>query len=169
MRDSGLTETVWPDTSRASRPQQEKPCKYRVLLLGCSCCFGTGLEDRNTFAWQLNEQFPDVCFDNFGVYGYGTYNCLLREQQCLNRTHYDLVLYFPIADQLRRNAAPRLYAPHSDGEHDNSIKVISPFVSLDSRHELVFHPATPHWFGEEYLSSIHFAKPAYYSYIENKN
>ncbi len=169
VHDTGLTETVWPDTSRASRPQQDKPCKYRVLLLGCSYCYGQGLEDRNTFAWLLNERFPEVCFDNFGVSAYGTYNCLLRERQCLNHTHYDLVLYLPICDQLRRNAAPRLFVPHNDGVHEDGVTLISPYVSLDSRHELVFHPATPHWFGEEYLSSIHFAKRAYYSYLENKN
>ncbi len=166
---TGLTETVWPDTSRASRPQQDKPCKYRVLLLGCSYCYGQGLEDHDTFAWRLNERFPEICFDNFGVSAYGTYNCLLREQQCLSRTHYDLVLYLPIVDHLRRNATPRVYTPQGNRMRDDGITVIGPYVSLNSRHELVFHPASPHWFGEDYLSSIHFAKRAYYSYLDNKN
>ena len=103
--DNPLYEYIWPDTSRVSRPDWNRQTKYRVLVTGCSYTYGTGLREEETFVWKLNQRFKDVTFDNFGVYGYGTYLCYLRQKQQLERHHhkYDLVLYVHFDDHLRRN------------------------------------------------------------------
>ncbi len=100
--DRKAWETVWPDGRRASA-SQAKSAQYNVLLLGCSYVFGSGLSDRQTLAWKLNEKYPYINFDNYGVPGWGTYQCLLLEKELLSQKKYDLVVYCAIEDHRNRN------------------------------------------------------------------
>ncbi|MGM9998347.1 MAG: hypothetical protein ACI38Q_02970 [Candidatus Bruticola sp.] len=102
--DKTALETVWPNGQRASRPSASSiPAQRRVLLLGCSYIFGSGLDDRDTLAWQLNQKYPDVQFDNYGVPGWGTYQTLMLEETLLANNFYDLVIYCAIDDHRNRN------------------------------------------------------------------
>ena len=99
--------TFWPDGERASSPEPKKSASRRVVLLGCSFTQGFGIADDETFAWDLNQAYPDVRFENWGVGGYGTYQSLLLLERLLRepgRTP-DLVVYHFIGDHTKRNVA----------------------------------------------------------------
>ena len=99
--------TFWPDGQRASAPEPKQSASRRVVLLGCSFTQGFGIADDETFAWDLNQAFPDVRFENWGVGGYGTYQALLLLERLLRepgRTP-DLVVYNFIGDHTKRNVA----------------------------------------------------------------
>lgn len=100
---TGVLETTWPNGQRASRPHPEKNAPRRVLVLGCSYTFGMGLNDKDTYCWKLNERFPNICFDNYGVGGWGTYQCLLLMEAILAQQSYDAVIYSAIGDHRHRN------------------------------------------------------------------
>ena len=100
--DSNAQETIWPNGQRASA-SQIKNSQYHVLLLGCSYIFGSGLDDKETLAWKLNQKYPQVQFDNYGVPGWGTYQCLMLEKELLSYKRYDLVIYCAIEDHRNRN------------------------------------------------------------------
>lgn len=100
--DRQAWETVEADGQRAS-VEHPKSAKCRVLLLGCSYIFGSGLSDRQTLAWKLNEKYPYVSFENYGVPGWGTYQCLMLEKELLSQRKYDLVVYCAIEDHRNRN------------------------------------------------------------------
>lgn len=100
--DSNASETVWPDGQRASA-SQSKNARFRVLLLGCSYIFGSGLDDKQTLAWKLNKEYPHIQFENYGVPGWGTYQCLMLEKELLKLKRYDLVIYCAIEDHRNRN------------------------------------------------------------------
>ena len=72
--------------------------------MGCSQTFGMGVADEQTLVWLLNKRYPRTRFDNFGVKGYGTYQCLLTMQYWLEQRHYDGVIYFYIRDHGPRSA-----------------------------------------------------------------
>jgi hypothetical protein len=100
--------TFWPDGQRASSSTSDKPAKHTVLLMGCSFTAGLGVADDETFAWRLNELYPDVRFENHGVPGYGTYQSLLLLERLLRERRGpppDLVVYGFIGDHVRRNVA----------------------------------------------------------------
>lgn len=98
----------WPDGERISATAPKELASRRVLLLGCSFTQGWGVKDEETFAWHLNEAFPDVRFENWGVGGYGTYQALLLLERLLRQSKGhppDLVLYDFMGDHPRRNVA----------------------------------------------------------------
>ena len=158
--ETGVRENVWPDTSRVSRPTRDKQASKRVLLVGCSHTYGMGVPDEATFAWKLNKRFPDICFDNFGVPAYGTYQCYLREkQQLLMHPDYDLVLYCAVIDHLSRNT---IWQVHIGDIERKRYYVMDPRVDLDERGELRFYEPFRRWLGDDMLLSINFAKRVYY-------
>ena len=100
--------TFWPDGQRASSSTSDRRAGRTVLLMGCSYTAGLGVADDETFAWRLNERFPDLRFENYGVPAYGTYQSLLLLEQLLRGRGQppELVVYGFIGDHVRRNAAP---------------------------------------------------------------
>jgi len=100
--------TFGPGGERASAPAGEPPRTHSVLLMGCSYTTGLGVADDETFAWRLNERYPDVRFENHGVPGYGTYQSLLLLERLLRQSHGqppELVVYSFIGDHTKRNVA----------------------------------------------------------------
>jgi len=101
--------TFGPDGQRASSRVGDPPRGHSVWLMGCSFTAGVGVADDETFAWRLNERYPDFHFENHGVPGYGTYQSLLLLERLLRErrgTPPDLVVYGFIGDHVRRNVAP---------------------------------------------------------------
>ena len=99
--------TVWTNGQRASRPTsaEKAGAHKRVALIGCSFTFGTGVRDSETFAWVLNQRFPNITFDNLGVEGYGTCQSLLHmlQEDENQHKHYDAYIYSAIFDHYFRN------------------------------------------------------------------
>jgi hypothetical protein len=80
--------TFEEDGSRRTRPENSpRPSDRVVLVLGCSFTQGLGLDDRDTFAWKLQERFPTVDVRNFGTSGYGTYQSLMRFRRFMREGH----------------------------------------------------------------------------------
>lgn len=73
---SGIKVTIWLDGSRATRPAAIIKDK-QIIIIGCSFAFGWAISDEQTFAWKVQEEFPDIEFLNYSANGYGTYQSLL--------------------------------------------------------------------------------------------
>ena len=100
--------TFGPDGQRASSRVGDPPRGHSVWLVGCSFTAGVGVADDETFAWRLNERYPDFHFENHGVPGYGTYQSLLLLERLLRQSHGrppELVVYAFIGDHTKRNVA----------------------------------------------------------------
>ncbi|MGM9998988.1 MAG: hypothetical protein ACI38Q_06305 [Candidatus Bruticola sp.] len=102
--DPNVIEHTNPDTSRRSSKTEKTDYDSRVLVVGCSQTYGMGVADEQTLVWLLNEHYPRTRFDNFGVKGYGTLQCLLMMQYWLERRNYNGVIYYFIKDHGRRNS-----------------------------------------------------------------
>lgn len=155
--DPSVRENVWCDGSRISRPHFARKTRYRALVVGCSQTFGMGVSDQDTFVWRLNEMFPNITFDNYGVCGYGTYQCLVAMQERLKERPYDLVIYGYIQDHGRRNSPYQL-----NGDlHKNNYFCVGPWCELKNG-ELSCHSAiSTFWFLENCSSLIDFAHRVY--------
>ncbi|MBQ7568805.1 hypothetical protein IJT17_08375 [bacterium] len=150
--------TVLADGRRRSYSADRPRTKRGVALLGCSFTYGTGVADSDTFAWRLNERYPELTFDNFGVEGYSADQCLLLMQRLLEEpqaisaevadTPYELFIYSGIYDHLFRNRAYNTFFL-SDGRM---------FVYPPAGSGHVFSPRLyeSYWYGEDRLASLYF-------------
>ncbi|MGM9991435.1 MAG: hypothetical protein ACI376_01110 [Candidatus Bruticola sp.] len=160
-------ETVWPNGQRASRTHEEKNSGRRVLMLGCSYTYGMGIRDRDTLAWLLNERFPNICFDNYGVRRWGTYQCLMLAQYLLleRKEKYDQVLYFFIDDHVRRQFFWNIHGLVSL----NSYFVICPTMSYNGRTWEFFPSCAFDWPGQDTWAGVRFARTLYIANQAKKN
>jgi len=63
--------------NRRITPDHGDKADAAILLFGCSFTFGEGLNDRETFAWQLGEMLGErFQVFNFGFHGYGSHQML---------------------------------------------------------------------------------------------
>lgn len=89
MPQTGLVNRVThlDDTLRITRPLESYADDLRgregIWLFGGSFTYGWGLNDEETFAWLLQEAFPDREVVNFGVPGYGTLHGLIQLREAL--------------------------------------------------------------------------------------
>ncbi len=162
--DNHAHKKNWENRARASRPHYDKPCRYRVLVVGCSFTYGSGVNDNETYVWKLGERFPKVNFDNFATIGYGTYQCLLRMREILPLEHYDLVIYAAYPHHTFRNLYYAIWEPSETGASanlgdmhrlfvENLQMFYCPTVSIGADGELVEHPI-PMWYGDKYFRSV---------------
>ena len=132
--DPRVLENTNLDTSRRSWSSEKKDYDSRILVVGCSQTFGMGVADEQTLVWLLNKHYPRTRFDNFGVKGYGTYQCWLTMQYWLEQRHYDGVIYFYIKDHGPRSAKLHLLpAP-------NQKYRLGPYAEFDILGRLHTHP-----------------------------
>jgi hypothetical protein len=129
----------WPDGERASGPDPDREAAHTVWVVGGSFTAGMAVRDDQTFAWHLNEDFPDVRFENFAVAGYGTVQSELTMQRLLRERAAppDLVLYGFIGDHGRRNVVS--YKWLRSLVTSRGMYLVPPHVTLDGDH-LVDHP-----------------------------
>ncbi|MBQ7567422.1 hypothetical protein IJT17_01295 [bacterium] len=104
---TSIRELVWPNNQRASRPLPwRKKDRYRIALYGCSYTYGYGVEDQDSYPWVLNQAFPGILFDNYGVPDYGTWlSYLTMRDNFSKKRRYDLSIYAFIYDHIFRNGA----------------------------------------------------------------
>ncbi len=101
----GAPAIIWSNRQRASRCLRDLQRAKQVALLGCSFTFGLGVSDSETYPWLLNEMGADVSFDNYGVRGYGAYQCLLTMKRILVQEpqRYQVFVYSCIGDHMLRD------------------------------------------------------------------
>ena len=130
-----------PTGRRASWSAQTKPARQTVYVIGGSFTQGYGVMDADTYVYHLNELFPDVMFENFGVGAYSTYQSLLRLNQLLADAgpgHApDLVIYGHIGDHEQRNVATYRWITSLTDSAGHYL--VPPHVTM-SNGELVEHP-----------------------------
>lgn len=74
-----------------------------VSILGCSLTYGVGLNDENTYAWQLQEKFPQKQVKNYGVAGYSLYQMLLVLERTIETDKPEVVVLGFFYDHELRN------------------------------------------------------------------
>lgn len=80
--------THMPNGLRATHPRNTygtNSVKPEIWIFGCSYTYGWSLNDSETYAWLLQEQFPEYEVVNFGVNGYGTIHSLIQLKEALKR------------------------------------------------------------------------------------
>jgi hypothetical protein len=157
-----VTVTIESDSRRSSGPQPAAP-RARVTFVGDSITMGWAISDPETFAWKLQQRFPDVAFANYGTGGYSTYQSLLVMRGLLAAgAGADLILYGFYDDHLKRNVAeystvePRILRAHFD-------PWTAPFCLTDARGRLVEYPPEPMvlWPLRDSLASVYLLEQSY--------
>lgn len=157
---------MWKNGMRASRPQWPDKKPHRVLLVGGSWTFGTGVNDEQTFPWLLGKMFSSCAFDNAGVPGYGPYTALYALHEYMPRHHYDMVLYLATERHLFRDGY--LCAGMTSKRDDQRDALfVRPYCGLrgpaagEERPRLVYHHGgCISWPGDRLLYFVNFAKLA---------
>ncbi|MFP4502657.1 MAG: hypothetical protein ACLFTT_16810 [Candidatus Hydrogenedentota bacterium] len=83
---AGKVMTHLDNTLRITQPLEayaRAADRPEVWLFGCSITHGYGLNDDETFAWQLQKKLPEFEIVNFGVEGYSTVQSLLQLERAL--------------------------------------------------------------------------------------
>ncbi len=87
IKDSFVhTVTHRENTLRITHPLADDSLyrdKAKLWLMGCSFMHGAALNDEETLAWLLQENYKDHEVINFGVNGYGTIHFLLQIREAL--------------------------------------------------------------------------------------
>ena len=132
--------TIEADGSRRTKLRPLADPKAVVLVLGCSYTLGFGVDDKDTFAWKLQERFPEFDVENFGTAGYGTYQSLLRFRRFLRERHTaPALVVFGFADfHGARDRATRSFmgntrayvAPHVDLENGRLVEKPGKFIPM---------------------------------------
>lgn len=132
---------TWGDTmnlvineqrERITKTEPAREGLKKILLLGGSFTQGMGLDDEQTFAWKLQENFPSVDFRNLGVGAYGTYQSLLVLEEQLKNVEKPLaVIYGFIDNHKMRNVSESdwLISLSINAKYSN-IELVLPYVSL---------------------------------------
>ena len=78
------------DGFRNSHPNPS--AEFKILTVGDSFTFGDQVSDLDTWQSCLNKKFQDLEFVNAGVFGYGTYQALMRSQEITKSNQYKYVI-----------------------------------------------------------------------------
>ncbi|MFH2204210.1 MAG: hypothetical protein ABIJ96_13915 [Elusimicrobiota bacterium] len=93
LRHSLVYNTIENGSRRTSSASAEskKHCPV-ISILGCSNTYGHSLNDEETYAWLLQEQFPEKRVINYGVAGYSLYQCLLVLEKTIKEDGPEVVV-----------------------------------------------------------------------------
>ena len=125
---------LWKNGARESRMNEDKKTDFRVAFVGCSYTFGCGVKAEDTMAWRLNDKYPNVTFDNWGILGWGPAQIYLRIKYLLENGGYSLIVYNAMADHLCRSYGPHyltdahgqmLFCPYADWDCFGRFKIYS--------------------------------------------
>ena len=121
---------------KTSEAPEEFEGKPMIALLGASHSFGNGVDDNETFAWKLQERFPNYNVKNFSVGSFNSASQYFKLKQILATELPEVVLFY--------------FCPSVDvkitGNFKWMKKVYSPTVTCTLNEEkLNFHPATSYF------------------------
>jgi hypothetical protein len=130
--------TNWPGGRRATSIRQ-KPGRPKLLLVGCSFTQGWAVSDEDTFPWKLQQRFPRLEVQNYGVAGYGTYQCLLLLEKLLaEQARPALVMYGFVDHHEKRNLGLGEWV-YFLRQSANMETVALPYCTLDAAGHLQRH------------------------------
>lgn len=124
------------------------PGAGEVVLIGGSLTEGFAVSDEETFAWRLQQRFPEHRFRNHGTGGYGTYQALLTLEEILERSPAPrLVLYGYYDGHDIRNVASAEWVRSLAQYARRHAGVAVPYVRIGGDGELVREPPVgyPQW------------------------
>lgn len=156
--------TFLPDgTRRTGVKETEDAIGNELVIVGGSFTQGLAISDDETYAWKLQERYPESKVMNYGSGAYGTYQSLLVLERELPRLKSPtMVLYGFFDHHEERNVAPggwlEMLSKLSRRGH-----VCVPYATLSDNGSLVRHPPacypiTPF---RESLSTIAFLDKVY--------
>lgn len=104
-RDFSVTYRLDAEGWRRLPAPPPRSARGEVWILGCSFTFGAGVEDHETYAYQLaSEAWPTTRVRSFAFSGWGTTNAYLVLKDYLSRgLRPDVVLYGWISHHRERN------------------------------------------------------------------
>lgn len=77
--------TVGKDGNRVCGPRPPASPRREIWVFGCSCTWGWGVNDSETYPWLVQQRFPDYLVRNFAVSGYGQVQQLVQLEEALTK------------------------------------------------------------------------------------
>jgi hypothetical protein len=138
----------------------------KLILVGGSYTQGWAISDDETFAWKLQEQFPEVEVLNYGVGGYGTYQSLLRLEEVLSYVkNPKVVIYSFVGHHELRNVASTSWMYELSRYSKKDIYL--PFIRIDNN-GVSYHRQIAHynaWPFREISSLVSLFEEAYINIV----
>jgi hypothetical protein len=158
--------TFWADHTRATAPSPVN-AETTVVVLGCSFVQGFALSDEDTFAWKLQERFPQARVRNFGTAAYGTVQSLLALERYLEeRKHVTggagvqgpLIVVYGFSDFHAGRSVAIVPWLKNLARLAKRGHVATPYADLSSDGTLQFHGpiAFPAWWMHRQLATVAF-------------
>jgi hypothetical protein len=142
-----------------------------VVMLGCSFTYGFGVNDDQPFTSLLQQQFPEVSFQNAGVIGYGTVQSLLQLKELVKNQHPKVVILDISSFHFMRNTLSPQYRSNlkigygrSSHRVDNQMsKARFPYKSscADTIQYAPWKNIYQSWPGREWLATINWFQTLY--------
>jgi len=140
-----------------------RDARPKFIAVGCSFTEGWAISDEETFAWKLQEEFPDYEVLNYGTAGYGTYQSLLMLEQVLPKLAHPRTVLYGFSDKHEdRNVAAAAWV-RKLSSYSKRAHLFVPYVSLDINGQIIRHmpEAYPVFPLREYSSVLNLAESAY--------
>lgn len=158
----------WQNGMRQCRPKQDKSSEMNTAMLGSSFTLGMGVRAEDTMVWLLNEKYPQVRFDNWGVNGWGPVQMYARMENLFadSSVKYDLFVYNFISGHVPRTAAPEAYGDLSM----NGRYVTVPYgrFGLFGGYEIIYADEQG-WPLQDSLLTVSFLRRSFFKYKTLKN
>jgi len=136
--------------SMGMRDREHEPARQegrlRILVVGDSFTYGSGVAEPDRFMSHLSSAFPDVDFVNLGMPGCGVDQQFLAWRKFGAQLEHDLVLVTSWAENIRRNLAQfRLWDERWEGEESDGVLmwVPKPYFRLDGDGLVLEHVPCP--------------------------
>ena len=101
-----MQATILPGNGRATSDEDQPEGLDKLVFIGGSFTFGSGLNDEQVFTWKLQNTFKNIDIRNLGVGAYGTYQSLMvLEQELKKDDKPKTVVYGYIGSHRFRNVA----------------------------------------------------------------
>ena len=154
--------TILPDGAR-STGMASGGDGMKLFFVGASFTQGWAVSDHETYAWKVQERFPELAIHNYAIGAYGTFQSLLSLEKLLaDSPRPDWVVY-DLDDVLeeRNVAAPRWLRQVALFSKRAVARV--PYCTLRENGELARHPPEqyPAWPLREHLAIVATAERIY--------
>lgn len=157
------------DSLRVSSLGDLVSSQAQIFLMGCSYTYGMGVDDSLTFAYKLQEKFPQYRFRNFGVPGYGNVQSYLQVLTQLQHRNSPKMIILNFADfHLERNVLSSGFRrdlfmgfarSHTSLKAD-ILRARIPYIKTDSSENILtwcnWEQVYENWLGREIFASVNF-------------
>jgi hypothetical protein len=137
--------------------------RVELFFTGASFTQGWAVSDHETFAWKVQERFPELRVRNFGTAGYSTFQSLLSLEKRLAQGSRPDWVFYSLSDVLeeRNVAAPHWLLLLARFSKRGAVDV--PFCTLREDGQLNRHPPEryPEWPLRGHLASVALAERVY--------